>query len=402
MKKLLIAVDNEKIYNEIKKEEKYEVYNRDIIYKEGVLEYLAKNEVDVLLTRDDLEGEMIKEIYIKQIKLLAPNIKIVLFAKELETKYLEFLYSNDVFNIIGSNENCNIEKIVDMIDTQVFEKLPVTDISVKKSNPVNVVTKKKIAVFGTNGSGKSYVSTLLTEIISENLNMNTLLIDMDVQNSATDIYNNLNCSNNLLMDIVKDVNNQTISIESFLNNVYKKGKKNYITNNASIFDYQNNLCIKQYDKIYDMASTQFDVLISDVPGNILLDISYYNIKNADVVMFVINPNYISIRQAMKYLDLITNSWNVDRNKINIIVNKVTKNSLSLSQIEALLVGYKISMEIDYDEEIENIINGISNINEAVIKEDKEIYRIFGVEKGDNKVKSKYNFIYNFFKKGENV
>lgn len=402
MKKLLIAVDNEKIYNEIKKEEKYEVYNRDIIYKEGVLEYLAKNEVDVLLTRDDLEGEMIKEIYIKQIKLLAPNIKIVLFAKELETKYLEFLYSNDVFNIIGSNENCNIEKIVDMIDTQVFEKLPVTDISVKKSKPVNVVTKKKIAVFGTNGSGKSYVSTLLTEIISENLNMNTLLIDMDVQNSATDIYNNLNCSNNLLMDIVKDVNNQTISIESFLNNVYKKGKKNYITNNASIFDYQNNLCIKQYDKIYDMASTQFDVLISDVPGNILLDISYYNIKNADVVMFVINPNYISIRQAMKYLDLITNSWNVDRNKINIIVNKVTKNSLSLSQIEALLVGYKISMEIDYDEEIENIINGISNINEAVIKEDKEIYRIFGVEKGDNKVKSKYNFIYNFFKKGENV
>lgn len=402
MKKLLIAVDNEKIYNEIKKEEKYEVYNRDIIYKEGVLEYLAKNEVDVLLTRDDLEGEMIKEIYIKQIKLLAPNIKIVLFAKELETKYLEFLYSNDVFNIIGSNENCNIEKIVDMIDTQVFEKLPVTDISVKKSKPVNVVTKKKIAVFGTNGAGKSYVSTLLTEIISENLNMNTLLIDMDVQNSATDIYNNLNCSNNLLMDIVKDVNNQTISIESFLNNVYKKGKKNYITNNASIFDYQNNLCIKQYDKIYDIASTQFDVLISDVPGNILLDISYYNIKNADVVMFVINPNYISIRQAMKYLDLITNSWNVDRNKINIIVNKVTKNSLSLSQIEALLVGYKISMEIDYDEEIENIINGISNINEAVIKEDKEIYRIFGVEKEDNKVKSKYNFIYNFFKKGENV
>lgn len=402
MKKLLIAVDNEKIYNEIKKEEKYEVYNRDIIYKEGVLEYLAKNEVDVLLTRDDLEGEMIKEIYIKQIKLLAPNIKIVLFAKELETKYLEFLYSNDVFNIIGSNEKCNIEKIVDMIDTQVFEKLPVTDISVKKSKPVNVVTKKKIAVFGTNGAGKSYVSTLLTEIISENLNMNTLLIDMDVQNSATDIYNNLNCSNNLLMDIVKDVNNQTISIESFLNNVYKKGKKNYITNNASIFDYQNNLCIKQYDKIYDIASTQFDVLISDVPGNILLDISYYNIKNADVVMFVINPNYISIRQAMKYLDLITNSWNVDRNKINIIVNKVTKNSLSLSQIEALLVGYKISMEIDYDEEIENIINGISNINEAVIKEDKEIYRIFGVEKEDNKVKSKYNFIYNFFKKGENV
>lgn len=137
-------------------------------------------------------------------------------------------------------------------------------------------------------------------------------------------------------------------------------------------------------------------------GNILLDISYYNIKNADVIMFVINPNYISIRQAMKYLDLMTNSWNIDKNKINIIVNKVTKNSLSLSQIEALLVGYKISMEVDYDSEIENVINGIGNINENIIKEDKEIYKIFGVEKEENKNKQKYNFLYNIFKKGETV
>lgn len=134
----------------------------------------------------------------------------------------------------------------------------------------------------------------------------------------------------------------------------------------------------------------------------MLDISYYNIKNADVIMFVINPNYISIRQAMKYLDLMTNSWNIDRNKINIIVNKVTKNSLSLSQIEALLVGYKISMEVDYDSEIENVINGIGNINENIIKEDKEIYKIFGVEKEENKNKQKYNFLYNIFKKGETV
>lgn len=119
-------------------------------------------------------------------------------------------------------------------------------------------------------------------------------------------------------------------------------------------------------------------------------------------MFVINPNYISIRQAMKYLDLMTNSWNIDRNKINIIVNKVTKNSLSLSQIEALLVGYKISMEVDYDSEIENVINGIGNINENIIKEDKEIYKIFGVEKEENKNKQKYNFLYNIFKKGETV
>lgn len=265
LKKLLIAIDNEKIYNDIKEKNKYEVCSRDIVYKEGVLEYLSKNNADVIITKDDLDGDMIKEIYIKQIKLLAPNIKVILFAKELETKYLEFLYSNDVFNVIGLNEECNFEKIINMIDSDMPELPNIIENVNKKTTPVNVVTKKKIAVFGTNGAGKSYISTLLTEIIAEKLNMNTLLIDMDVQNSAIDIYNNLNCANNLLMDIVRDINNQTITVESFLNNIYRKGKKSYITNNASIFDYQNNLCIRQYDKIFEIASTQYDVLVSDIP-----------------------------------------------------------------------------------------------------------------------------------------
>ena len=405
MKKMLIAIDNDEIYNKFKDVDEYDVYNRDIVYKEGVLEYMSKNNVDILITRDDLEGNMIREIYIKQIRLLNSKVRIILFTKELDTKYLEFLYNNGIFDVIDSCDNFDFTKLIKMLDDNTKSSvLPSMSNNIKENNvpALNIVTKKKIAVFGTNGSGKSYVSTLLADVISENLNMNTLLMDMDVQSSAIDIYNNLNCGNNLLMDIVKDINNNMISPENFYNNVYKKGKKYFITNNASIFDYQNNLCVKQYEKIFEIASQKFDVIISDTPGNILLDISYYNIKNADVIMFVINPNYISIRQALKYLELITNAWNIDKSKINIIVNKVTKNSLSTSQIESLLLGYKVSMEIDYDEEVENIINGISKINENAIKEDREIYKIFGIEKETSKKENRYNFIYNFFKKGEKV
>ena len=42
MKKILVAVDNVELYNEIKTDETYEIYERDIVYKEGVLEYIFK------------------------------------------------------------------------------------------------------------------------------------------------------------------------------------------------------------------------------------------------------------------------------------------------------------------------------------------------------------------------
>jgi len=405
MKKVLVAIDNMEIYNQIKDEGKYDVYERDIVYKEGVLEYISKNTVDVIITRDDLEGEMIKEIYIKQIKLLLPHVKIILYIKESDNKYLEFLYNNNVFNVIDLKDNFTKQNIISYIDENRAEKLCISSSENKYkniiNNNINMVTKKKIAVFGTSGAGKSYVSSLIASMLVKKLNMNTLLLDLDVQNSAIDIYNNLNCSNNLLSDIVKDVDNQTINNNTFDNNVYKKGKLSVITNNASIYECQDTFSIRHYEKIFEIAMEKYDVIVSDIVSNIFLDITYYNLKNADVIMFVISPNYISIRQAIKYLDLITNVWNIDKDKIKLIMNKVTENSLSTQQVEALLAGYKVCMKIEYDDDLEDVINGISRINENTIKEDKEIYKIFGVDKKEysDKVENKRNnFIYNLFKK----
>ena len=189
--------------------------------------------------------------------------------------------------------------------------------------------------------------------------------------------------------------------KNFVNNVYKKGKLSFITNNSSIYECQNGFNIKHYENIYEIASQKYDVIVADIVSNVFLDVTYYNLKNADVVMFVINPNYISIRQAVKYLELIINVWNIDKNKIKLIMNKVTKNSLSQEQVEALLGEYKVCMQVEYDNNLENVINGISKLNENTVREDKEIYRIFGVEKNDSQDKlefKKTNFLYNLFKK----
>ena len=411
MKKVLIAIDNSNIFNEIKSQNIYDVYERDIVYKEGVLQYLSQNDVDVIVTRDELEGEMTREIYVKQIKLLKPYIKVILFVKQMDETYLSFLYNNNIFDVIDIAEENVKEKILNGIegikkDAQMERSNTKFTNMVKEDNAVNVISKKKIAVFGTSGAGKSYVSSILASSISKKMNMKTLMIDLDVESPAIDIYNNLNC-NNILMDIVKDVDNFTLNRDVFERNVHKKGKISYITNNASIFEYQNNLCEKHYNKIYEIATAEYDVIISDTPANVFLDMTYLSIKHADIIMFVINPNYISIRQAIKYLDLIINVWSIDKSKIKLVVNKITEYSLSESQIKAMLPDYDIVMQIDYDVGLENVINGISSINVDVVNDYNKLYKLFGINKTVYYKKNEPNtrknhFLYNIFKKEEVV
>lgn len=406
MKKVLVAVDNIQLYSEIKNECKYDVYDRDIVYKEGVLEYISKNKVDVIVTKDELEGQMTKEIYIKQIKLILPQVKIVLFIKEMDNNYLEFLYNNNVYNIINSKEEISKKELLEQIEgkKEKVEYLKSEDMvyqNIVTNNSINVVTKKKIAVFGTNGAGKSYVASLISNMLTKKLNMTTLLLDLDIENSAIDIYNNLNCNNNLLSDIVKHVDNHTLNTKVFDSNVYKKEKLSVITNNSSIYECQNNFSIKHYEKIYEIASQKYDVIVTDIVSNVFLDVTYYNLKNADIVMFVVNPNYISIRQAVKYLELITNVWNIDKNKIKLIVNKITDRSLSQEQVESLLGGYKVCMQVEYDNNLETVINGFGRLDENVVCEDREIYKIFGIDKTESKNKlenRKTNFLYSLLKK----
>ena len=83
------------------------------------------------------------------------------------------------------------------------------------------------------------------------------------------------------------------------------------------------------------------------------------------------------------------------------MNKVTENSLSQEQIESLLQENKVCMQVGFDDNVENVINGIGKLNENAVREDKEIYRIFGVEKKEefNKPECKKSyFLYALLKK----
>ena len=152
-----------------------------------------------------------------------------------------------------------------------------------------------------------------------------------------------------------------------------------MTNNVSLFDIQNKLCNKYYEKIYDNMKQKYDYTIIDLPASPFLDVVPYTLINANIIYFVINPNYISIRQAIKYLELMCNIWDISKDKINIIVNRFQKDSLDKIQIKSLLKGYNVILNIPYVNNIDSYINGnISNI--FIDLNYKDVYKSLNMEK----------------------
>lgn len=390
MKKILVAMQNSSLLEKIKKCGKYNVHAYDICTKEDSIEYLQKYKVDVVITKDSLNGNLSKQEYVKSLRSSDENMKIIMCVEELTETYKGFLFANNVFDII-EGEEISFSEVFNMIDSkqntillknlnQIIKK------DVGEHSNINVMTKQKVCVFGTSGAGKSYVASLLAQITSRKLKLNTLLVDMDIQNAAIDIYNNLNNSGNSLQYVMEEIDRGSFNTQ-MLNEIISKekrrnGKLSFITNNMGIYECQNKLSQEYYAKLYSETENEYDILILDMPSAPFLDVVPYSLTKADKIFFVVNPNFISMRQATKYLDLITNIWKIPKEKICVIVNKMKKQSLSLKQISAILDGYNVGFKIDDDLRLEGIINGMGEISVPSIDKIQLVAEVLGLSNGN--------------------
>lgn len=343
---------------------------------------------------------MSKEIYVKQLRLIKPEAKIILFVTKLDETYKGFLFANDVFNIIET-ERATFTSIIEMIEAKgkqvVYKNAPIYnyDMDFEQDN-FNVITRKTICVFGATGAGKSYISSLIAHIISKKMKLNTLLMDMDIQNSSLDLYNNISMASGL-NSLMEEIDNDNFDANIFSSNIskaHRNTKLSYLTNNVSLFDLQNKLSNKYYEKIYNEASNKYDVCVVDLPSAPFFDAVPYFLNKSDEIFFVLNPNFISVRQSIKLIDLIINVWGISKNKIHIVLNKVSSNSLGGNQVSSMLNNQEIQAQIQFDSNIEAIINGLSDFSIDDCTSSLEITRIFddifNNGKSTIKPKSKWN------------
>lgn len=370
--KILVALDNNEIKEKLNIKYGNKVYNYDFSYKEDVIEYLKRYSDDyIILTRLDLPGNISYKEYILSLKKLSNKSKIVIILNKLNIDDRKFLYANEIFNIIEGNE-IDIDVIYNQIETE--DKIVYKTIY-KKPNENN--TRRSIAVLGTNGAGKSFVSYLIANSIAKYTKKDVALISMDSKNSCQEILGNINCIDYETSEYINEISKNEENVEKYVNqsNYYKNlwyiiSKNNYNQKN------NNNINIK---KFIENLENKYNYVVFDTSTYYLnTDVSQL-INWVDEIFFVINPNYISLKQAKFLLDFLSNSLNVKNNKIKIVVNKIGEFSLDIRQIKSILKLDNKILNIKYLKMVEGYINGIIYDNVFCHKLQERLFEFLSIK-----------------------
>ena len=370
--KILVALDNNEIKEKLNIKYGNKVYNYDFSYKEDVIEYLKRYSDDyIILTRLDLPGNINYKEYILSLKKLSNKSKIVIILNKLNIDDRKFLYANEIFNIIEGNE-IDIDVIYNQIETE--DKVVYKTIY-KKPNENN--TRRSIAVLGTNGAGKSFVSYLIANSIDKYIKKDVALISMDSKNSCQEILGNINCIDYEIGEYINEISKNEENIEKYVNqsNYYKNlwyiiSKNNYNqknNNNINIKKFIENLENKYNYVVFDTSTCYLNTDVSQL------------IDWVDEIFFVINPNYISLKQAKFLLEFLSNSLNVKNNKIKIVVNKIGEFSLDIRQIKSILKLDNKIMNIKYLKMVEGYINGIIYDNVFCHKLQERLFEFLSIK-----------------------
>lgn len=370
--KILVALDNNEIKEKLNIKYGNKVYNYDFSYKEDVIEYLKRYSDDyIILTRLDLPGNISYKEYILSLKKLSNKSKIVIILNKLNIDDRKFLYANEIFNIIEGNE-IDIDVIYNQIETE--DKVVYKTIY-KKPNENN--TRRSIAVLGTNGAGKSFVSYLIANSIAKYTKKDVALISMDSKNSCQEILGNINCIDYEISEYINEISKNEENVEKYVNqsNYYKNlwyiiSKNNYNqknNNNINIKKFIENLENKYNYVVFDTSTCYLNTDVSQL------------IDWVDEIIFVINPNYISLKQAKFLLDFLSNSLNVKNNKIKIVVNKIGEFSLDIRQIKSILKLDNKIMNIKYLKMLEGYINGIIYDNVFCHKLQERLFEFLSIK-----------------------
>ena len=78
VKNIITEINNTELNNEIKKEKNLKIINKDIIYKEGIIEILEeKKEINLIIINYDLPGKIEIEDLVNKIKKINEKIELI-------------------------------------------------------------------------------------------------------------------------------------------------------------------------------------------------------------------------------------------------------------------------------------------------------------------------------------
>lgn len=424
MKNIITALCNSIVNDKLKEINEFNILANDIQYQEGIFEILEnKKEIDYLILSEFLPGQYEIKKLIEKIKEKNNTIKIILILEKEKEELENYLYAkgifkifynnkieiNDIINLIKNNYNEN-EKIIQELENlkniliknnininngenlinkkeienhqkmknKILEKIK---LKIKRKNKINTkinLNKKVISILGTGGVGKSIATINISNLLKEN-NYKVLIIDFDVLNNSLHTLLGVNKYPEKIKNKIK--NNSLIKNKINIKELIIKINKNIDLISAMnlLFDSKYKISSSKVKNILEELKENYDYIIIDNSAECFFEYTKNIIDNSDLNIYLLEANLIEIKKAKNLLEIYNKEWNIEKNKINLLINKYNKYSVKDKIIKNIFSDYKILGKINFNEKYNLLINKNYKQNKLVKKEIKKEYeKIFNI------------------------
>lgn len=324
MIKIITAMNNPNLNEELKKEDNIKIVGRDIQYKEGILEFLENNiEINYIIIDEKIPGEIEINKLIDKIFEKNKKIKVIITIKK-ENKN-QFNFNNKKVIKIYYEKNINLNKLknYNILNNKKENK---------KLKIINFIGEKQV--------GKSITILNISNFLN-NHNYKILIIEKKSENSFFNI---------IFKSKIKSHQNKKIC--NFKIKKYKlKSLNKKILNTTLIIKANKNIDLYFYEKIInynliEKIKINYDFIF--IENNLDKNI----INNFQNNILIIRPNLLGIKNAK---EIIKNN-KLNNNDFKILINNSNKNSIDKEIIKNIFYKNKIIGKIDYQIEYEKILN----------------------------------------------
>lgn len=339
MKRVILAIENEKLEKRIKENKEINIICNNLQYREAILELLEKNsQIESILISESLPGVISIEELIKKIKIMNNKINIiVLLEKENKDKKnklkklkVKNIYSNkkvkinEILSIINNNVG-NIRRKEEKIEKTSVKTIEKFIIKLKefKNNKINKdLNSKIITIVGNKRTGKStIIDLLLINLLNKNKKILLINLNKKTENNYLNLFgkkyykknknnylNNKKIKNIFLKSEIK-IKNNFIFLKNFEDIIQK--------NKINILKYFFKYYIKKYSYIL------FDI------GNLAnKEIKEKVLKESNKILVIINDTSLGIREIQELNEKIKHLKGEKKQSLHIVVNKYYFNSVS--------------------------------------------------------------------------
>lgn len=371
MIKIITAMNNPNLNEELKNENNIKIIGRDIQYKEGILELLENNiEINYIIIDENLPGEIELNKLIENILEKNKKIKIIITIKKENKNKLNL--NNKKIIKIYYEKNINLEKLKNYNNYENISEENILKYNIKNKLINKKLNNKKIKnnnskiinFLGDRQVGKSLTIFNIANFLN-NQNYKILIIELNSENqcfktifkSKIKIQKNKNKNENKINNFKK--------IKKLNNKNYKLKYLNEKILNKLIIKINKNMDLIFYNKIINFNLKKK----LEKNYNYILIENYFNknnllnkkiINNSEKNILIINPNLLGIKNGKKIIE--KNKLNKNNN-LKILINNYNKNSIDEEIIKNIFKENKIIGKINYEIEYEKIINtNFKNIN----------------------------------------